>query len=66
MADLIAKPIGRSTAFEDLPEYLTPEEVRVYLNLGRNQTYDWLRTLPCIRCGRLIRVPKAVLRAGQQ
>ena len=44
--------IDRFTAFDDLPEFLTPDEVRQHLSLTRNQTYDWLRGLPgVIRCG---------------
>jgi hypothetical protein len=58
--------IDRFTPFDDLPEYLTPDEVRVFLNLTRNQTYDWLRSMPCIRCGRLIRVRKAALRPEER
>lgn len=55
--------IDRSTPFEELPDYLTPEELRLYLGIGRGTCYDLLRReeIPSIRFGRLIRVPKSAL-----
>ena len=59
--------IDRFTPYEDLPQFLTPDEFRAHLELTRNQTYDYLRSLPCvIRCGRLIRVPKTALRPEER
>ena len=53
----------RQTPFEQLPEYLTPEEFTAYMHLGRNTTYDLLRRgdIPHVRYGRTIRIPKAAL-----
>jgi excisionase family DNA binding protein len=55
--------ITRDTKFDQLPEYLTPEELGSYLGLGRGTAYDLLRRgeIPSIRLGRLIRVPKSAL-----
>jgi excisionase family DNA binding protein len=55
--------ITRSTRFDDLPEFLTPEEFRQYVGIGRGTAYDLLRRgeIPCVRFGRLIRVPKSAL-----
>jgi excisionase family DNA binding protein len=57
--------IARTVPFEQLPEYLTPEEFRAYLGLGRNTVYDLLRRgeIAHVRFGRTIRIPKAALRA---
>ena len=51
------------TNFDDLPEFLTVEEVRAYLRLGRSTIYELLRQgeLPHVRFGRAIRVPKTAL-----
>ena len=55
--------ISRTTPFGELPEYLTPDEVRQYLGIGRGTCYDLLRRgdIPSVRFGRLIRVPKIAL-----
>ena len=52
--------ITRMTRFEDLPDYLSVEEIRVYLGLGRSTIYDLLRRgeLPAVRFGRVIRIPR--------
>jgi hypothetical protein len=55
--------ITRHTKFEDLPEYLTPEEIGFWLGLTRNKSYEFVRNLPQLKCGRLIRVPKSAVRA---
>jgi excisionase family DNA binding protein len=49
--------------YEDLPEYLSPDELRAYLRLGRNTIYELLRRgeIPHLRFGRQIRIPKAAL-----
>jgi excisionase family DNA binding protein len=53
----------RSQSLESLPEFLTPEEFREYVNLGRSTVYDLLRReeIPHVRFGRCIRIPKAAL-----
>lgn len=57
--------ITRITPLSELPEFLSPEEVRIFLLLGRATCYELLRrgTIPSIRFGRCIRVPKAALAA---
>jgi hypothetical protein len=58
--------ITRYTRFEDLPEYMTAEEIGVWLNLSRNKVYAFVRGLPRLDCGgRLIRVPKSALRVQE-
>lgn len=54
----------RSVPFDDLPALLTPEEFRAYAGLGRNTVYELLRRheIPCVRFGRLIRIPKTALK----
>jgi excisionase family DNA binding protein len=49
--------------YEQLPEYLSPEEFREYLRLSRNTVYELLRRqkIPHLRFGRTIRIPKAAL-----
>jgi excisionase family DNA binding protein len=55
--------INRQTPFDVLPEFLSPEEFRRYLGLGRSTCYDLLRRnqIPHVRYGRIIRIPKAAL-----
>jgi len=54
--------ISPNTPLDDLPEYITVEQLQAYLQLGRSSAYDLARRHG-IRVGRLVRVPKAVLRA---
>jgi excisionase family DNA binding protein len=58
--------INRSTPLEQLPEYLTPDEFRAYVGIGRSTMYDLLRRdeVPHVRFGRTIRIPKSALRAA--
>ena len=53
----------RTQPYDQLPEFLTPDEVREYLHVSRNTVYELLRRneIPHVRLGRLIRVPKAAL-----
>lgn len=57
--------IDRRTPFEALPEFLSPDEFRRYLDLGRSTCYDLLRRnqIPHVRYGRVIRIPKTALQA---
>ena len=57
----------------DLPDVLTPLEAATVLRLGRNTTYENIRTgaIPSIKIGRKLLIPKSgILRlleaAGQQ
>jgi excisionase family DNA binding protein len=56
---------SRSTPYAELPEFLTPEEFRAYLGLGRNTVYDLLRRgdVPHRRFGRIIRIPKSAVQS---
>lgn len=56
----------RQTPYSELPEFLTVDEFRAYMRLGRNTTYDLLRSgaVTHQRFGRTIRIPKAALRPG--
>jgi excisionase family DNA binding protein len=59
----VRETITCQTNFDDLPEFLTVEEIRAYLRLGRSTIYELLRRgeLPHVRFGRAIRVPKTAL-----
>jgi len=59
-----APPLARSIPYEQLPEFLSPEEFRQYVDLSRNGVYELLRRqeIPHVRFGRLIRIPKSALR----
>lgn len=59
------------TAMDDLPPYLTIEQMAKVLQIGRTKAYElvalWERTggadgLPCIRIGFQRRVPRDVLK----
>jgi excisionase family DNA binding protein len=58
-----AEPIDRRARVEDLPEFLSAEEFRRYVGLGRSTVYDLLRRdeIPHVRFGRVIRIPKSAL-----
>jgi excisionase family DNA binding protein len=60
--------ISRSVPYEELPEFLTPDELCGYLALSRNTVYELLRRqeIPHVRFGRLIRVPKTALLIDRQ
>lgn len=60
--------IRRQTPFEDLPEFLSPEEFRAYVGLSRSTVYDLLRRaeVPHVKFGRCIRIPKSALRAARE
>ena len=55
--------INRKTKLEDLPELLTPMEVRAFLGLGRNTVYGLIESgeLPAQRFGQRLFVPKRAL-----
>jgi excisionase family DNA binding protein len=60
----VGEPITRKTRFEDLPDFLSVEEARAYLGLGRSTLYDLLRRgeLPGVKFGRVIRIARSTLR----
>jgi excisionase family DNA binding protein len=55
--------IDRSLPIDALPEFLSPEEFRRYLGLGRSTVYDLLRRgeIPHLKLGKCIRIPRTVL-----
>jgi excisionase family DNA binding protein len=54
----------KTVHLDELPDVLTADEVADVLRLGRNTVYDALRTgtIPSVRIGRRLLVPKAALR----
>jgi excisionase family DNA binding protein len=56
---------GRPTPprYDDLPDLLTPDDARAFLQVSRNQIYHLLKTeaVPSLRFGKLIRIPKSAL-----
>lgn len=50
--------------FADLPDILTPTELRAFLPIGRNAVYDALRSgaIKSIRLGQKLLIPKAAVR----
>lgn len=61
----MADRIERTTPRGDLPEFLTPDEFRAYVGIGRSTMYDLLRReeIPYVKFGRCIRIPKTALAA---
>jgi excisionase family DNA binding protein len=59
----VQEPITRRTRFEDLPDFLSVEEARAYLGLGRSTMYELLRRkeLFYVRFRRVIRIPRTAL-----
>lgn len=52
------------TNLDDLPDLLTAKELRKFLRLGRNRTYELLnsRAIPSIRLGQKFLVPRQSVR----
>ncbi len=55
--------VSRTTKMEDLPEFLTPHEVRDFLGLGRDSVYKLIESgeLPARRLGQRLFIPKKAL-----
>lgn len=49
--------------FDDLPDLVTPEDARAFLQVSRNTIYELLKTgaIRSVKFGKLIRIPKAAL-----
>ncbi len=49
---------------KDCPDVLTPEELREFLNIGKDKTYKLLknRGIKSIRIGKIYRIPKLFLK----
>jgi len=64
--------VTRYTEFESLPQFLSVEEFRAFVGIGRSTIYDLLRrqVIPHVRFGRVVRIPKEALwpylRLGEQ
>jgi putative molybdopterin biosynthesis protein len=63
----VQKPVmvTPQTPLEDLPQFLTVEEWRTFMRIGRSSAYDLIRQgiLPVIRLGRTVRISReAVMR----
>lgn len=56
--------ITRQTPFVELPEFLSIEEFRAFVGIGRSCAYDLARRgeIPTVRFGRLLRIPREGLR----
>lgn len=54
--------ISRNTPVDQLPAYLTVEEVAHYLSIGRSSAYEFCRRHG-MKVGRLLRVPREVFDA---
>lgn len=56
--------IHSKTKFDQLPDWLTPQEVRSFLRLGKSTLYERLRSgeIPSRRFGRQFRIAKEALR----
>jgi excisionase family DNA binding protein len=47
-----------SLRYEDLPDNLTVEDLRIYLRVGRNRAYEIAKEIPCYRSGNRRLFPK--------
>jgi len=58
-----AATLNQRLSFSELPDWVSPEEARRFLGLGRATIYELIRSheLPSRKFGRQIRVPKAAL-----
>lgn len=56
-------PKIEGTHYEQLPDWLTPMEARIFLRVSRSKMYELLKTgeVPFRRFGRLCRVSKRAL-----
>jgi hypothetical protein len=52
--------VSRTTQVDELPAFLTVDELQQFLRIGRSAAYDYAR-VHGRRVGRLIRVPREVL-----
>jgi len=57
--------VTRNTPFDELPQFLSVEEFRIWVGIGRSCAYDLLRReeILSVRFGRVVRIPKAALRS---
>ena len=59
----VAEAINRQTNLEDLPQMMTPSEVRAFLGIGRATVYRLIEggQIPVQRIGRRLFIPKKAL-----
>jgi len=57
-------PVTSTTPFDDLPQQLTVAEYIAVPRVSRATAYDHIKRnlIPSIRYGRIVRIPKTVLR----
>jgi excisionase family DNA binding protein len=56
--------IDRRTPVSDLPQFITIEQLAVYLDVGKGLAYELARSDPrlrAVRFGRLLRIPREAL-----
>jgi excisionase family DNA binding protein len=60
-----SRRITRATPLEDLPQFVSVEELAAWLGIGRSLAYDLVRrgVVPAVRFGRLVRIPRSALAA---
>jgi excisionase family DNA binding protein len=62
----VPKPIivTPQTPLEELPQFLTVEEWRTFMRIGRSSAYDLIRQgfVPSVRWGRVVRIPREAVR----
>lgn len=58
--------VNRWVRWNDLPEFLTVEELREYLRIGRSTAYDLVRSgsIKSLRVGRRVLIPRAAVPRG--
>ena len=51
------------TPIEDLPQFLTVEEWRTFMRIGRSSAYDLIRRglVPAVRWGRTVRISREIV-----
>ena len=51
------------TPLEELPQFLTVDEWRTFMRIGRSSAYDLIRQglVPVVRCGRTVRISREVV-----
>jgi excisionase family DNA binding protein len=56
--------VTRHTPFEALPQFLSVEEFRAFVGIGRSTVYELLRRreIAHTRFGRVVRIPRGALR----
>jgi hypothetical protein len=61
MRETSAPSIGHRLPIEELPQYLTADEMQAYLSIGRSSAYEFARQHG-VRIGRPVRVPREALK----